>query len=147
MPVDFCQTHTLAGHPTSFSVSRGRICRLITDGFVVDTEMPGHSLTPDERLTISRDLTDIVVGWIRNGFTPERPLSNYLRLHIYGFPSLQQLDYVCDYLCREIEPLQDVFKFQSHIDEWVSEVDGSRKIDLMIEIALTEDVGVYMLIR
>lgn len=144
MPVLFCQTHTLAGNPTSFSVSRGRLNCFIRDGYFVDTEVP-REFSSDERLAISRELVDILRGWILNGFTPNYPLRNYLRLYIYGFTDHQDLDHIGNHIQSEIYPLDQVFKLELSIHHRVSEDDPTSYMDLMIEIALTEDIAVRML--
>lgn len=145
MPVLFSQTHTIAGHPTSFTVGRVRINDFITDGFMTDSGMPDGLLTMDDLSTISRELVDILRGWILNGFTPNYPLRNFLRHHIYGFINRRDLNYVRDYLQRELSPLEGVFKIEFSILNWVSEEDGLYKMDLRVDIALTDDIAARML--
>ncbi len=136
---------TLLGTETSFSISQGRITNSTIDGFMVETETPDRTLTPDERLTISRELVDILVGWIRNGFTPTLAPRNYLRLQIYGIPNREDLEYIRYYLYREIHRLNGVFGVEFIVQNWIADSDGSRRMDLITEIALTEDVGVLMM--
>lgn len=146
MPVLFCQTHTVAGDPTSFSVGRGRLNCFIRDGYFVDTGVP-RVLSLDERLATGRDLVEILRGWILNGFTPNHPVRNYLRLDIYGFNDRQDLDYIRNHIQSEIYPLDQVFRLEFDVNHWISDDDGLPYMDLRIEIALSDIAEVGLLMR
>jgi hypothetical protein len=154
MPLLLNLSHSLLGSRTGSTICKGKICyrtsatRVVNttlDGFVAQTETPDRTLTPDERLTISQELVDILVGWIRNGFTPNYSVKNYLRFEIWGIPDRQDTEFFQDYIYTHLNPLENVFGVAFHIKNWVSETDGSHRIDLITEIALTEEIGMLMM--
>jgi hypothetical protein len=89
-------------------------------------------------MTISEELGDIVIRWLRDGFPRNQPLGSHLRLMIDEFASDTDKEFVENRLYARLEPLQiELGIYHLAISDF-----GDA---LLLEIALTEDTGIAMM--